>query len=534
MRVLTTFLFLSTALAQRDSAASAAVDAPDAAGAAAVSANAVPTVAEAAGPVAAAASEADSTRDRPGAYVPLFDFDLAPYNVALEIVASALEKLADTMEPLDVPLPLVGPGYYLEVQVKSPKNPHGRPPPGELNPVSIEGGQAQPVTEIDIILPGESAAHQTILIPAQGQSTQGMAPSLGESSSADSRHSALAAASALSPASSGGSPWDEDDDDDGSSSVAATVPSTALVPPTIAGTESARAPLTDVASHPAATGLSHSSSAAASPSSAATSPLAPMGGMVMQQPPSRPSATGEPLSLRTSASGESVEAPQFTTPGWGSLSSSDAALPRATGSTQAATEPRSKSVALDMSMEMSAESSSGGGSSSSSGSSDLWAGLFPQLSSSAPSSAPGSAPGSPSGVSSTAGVELSHASPEVSASGDDEAPTESEPMASESDDDDVTTASELLPFPPLGNPRTQQRSDASSAQPASASSSHAGSSGAIATVDILDASDENALESSIDAVIHSVIQDYHAQSTPKAAVGFALFHPRSIAAPEWS
>ncbi|KAJ2840824.1 hypothetical protein J3B02_006164, partial [Coemansia erecta] len=118
-------------------------------------------------------------------YVPLFDFNLAPYNVALEIVAEALEKLADTMEPIDLPLPLVGPGYYLEVMVKAPKNPRLPPPPfGQANPISIEGGQAPPVTEIDIILPGESEIHQTIMLSAE----EGQSPSSAsqeESSSAE-------------------------------------------------------------------------------------------------------------------------------------------------------------------------------------------------------------------------------------------------------------------------------------------------------------------------------------------------------------
>ncbi|KAJ1889553.1 hypothetical protein LPJ66_007970 [Kickxella alabastrina] len=103
-----------------------------------------------------------------GSYVPLFDFELAPYNVALEIVAEALEKLADTMEPLDVPLPLIGPEYYLEVMVKSTKKTYAPRPDGQINPISIEGGEAPLVTEIDIILPGESVVHQTIVLPIDG------------------------------------------------------------------------------------------------------------------------------------------------------------------------------------------------------------------------------------------------------------------------------------------------------------------------------------------------------------------------------
>lgn len=115
-------------------------------------------------------------------YEPIFSFDLAPYNMALEIVADALEKLADTTEPLNIPLPLVGPGYYLQIQVKSPKDSGGAPVPfGQINAVSIEGGQAPPMTEVDIIFPGESVAHQTIIIPANtadgNESYTGIPPS---------------------------------------------------------------------------------------------------------------------------------------------------------------------------------------------------------------------------------------------------------------------------------------------------------------------------------------------------------------------
>ncbi|KAJ2825984.1 hypothetical protein GGI24_003021 [Coemansia furcata] len=93
--------------------------------------------------------------------------------MALEIVADALEKLSDTMEPLDLPLPLVGPGYYLEVQVKSPKNAHGSVPFSQINAVTIEGGQVPPVTQVEIILPGESVAHETIMLPVDSISVSG-------------------------------------------------------------------------------------------------------------------------------------------------------------------------------------------------------------------------------------------------------------------------------------------------------------------------------------------------------------------------
>ncbi|KAJ2055547.1 Thymidylate kinase [Coemansia sp. S155-1] len=108
-----------------------------------------------------------------GSYEPLFNFELEPYNMALEIVADALEKLSDTMEPLDLPLPLVGPGYYLEVQVKSPKNAHGSVPFSQINAVTIEGGQAPPVTQVEVILPGESVAHETFMLPVDSISVSG-------------------------------------------------------------------------------------------------------------------------------------------------------------------------------------------------------------------------------------------------------------------------------------------------------------------------------------------------------------------------
>ncbi|KAI8318742.1 hypothetical protein GQ54DRAFT_336101 [Martensiomyces pterosporus] len=161
MKVLALFLLLSRAFAQAQDASQA--------GGIAASASELGD----ASPVltttpASKLAEGSAAPEISATYEPLFNFDLAPYNVALEIVASALEKLADVMEPIDLPLPLVGPGYYLEVQVKSPKNAHGAPF-SQINVVSIEGGFAQPMTEIDIILPGDSTAHQTILIPAASQ-----------------------------------------------------------------------------------------------------------------------------------------------------------------------------------------------------------------------------------------------------------------------------------------------------------------------------------------------------------------------------
>ncbi|KAJ2681712.1 hypothetical protein H4R19_007281 [Coemansia spiralis] len=275
----------------------------------------------------------------------------------------------------------------------------------------------------------------------------------------------------------------------------------------IAGTESDSALPADIASAPVEAGSSQLPSATAA---AATSPMQ-MGGMGESESSSgarNAKTTSEVLQSATSIASNSARSPLFAGGAWGPSSSSDAVRSGAAGATHAAA--------------------------SSDSSSDLWAGLFPPLSSSAPGSADGAA--------GTTGAKPSHVESEAPASESDEQPLDSdflesdfldsEPTANESAGD-MTMASGLLPFPPMGGPHAQQPSDASSAQPTPTGSSQAGSAGAIQTIDILDASNENALESSIDAVIHSVIQDYQAQATPKAAVGFALIHPRSVAAPEW-
>ncbi|KAJ1799647.1 hypothetical protein LPJ75_006631, partial [Coemansia sp. RSA 2598] len=104
---------------------------------------------------------------------------------------------------------------------------------------------------------------------------------------------------------------------------------------------------------------------------------------------------------------------------------------------------------------------------------------------------------------------------------------------------EMTMASVPLPYPPFGGPEQQQQQptmpDVSgtlieAAPTAAASSATAASTGAsdnvIETINIVGASDQNALESSIDAILHSVLQEYESESTPKAAVGFALIHAR--------
>ncbi|KAJ2874216.1 hypothetical protein GGH93_002600 [Coemansia aciculifera] len=112
-------------------------------------------------------------------------------------------------------------------------------------------------------------------------------------------------------------------------------------------------------------------------------------------------------------------------------------------------------------------------------------------------------------------------------------------LASSGEDEDVdeesmTMATAPLPFPPFGGPQHQQEpsfsNDSASETAELAALPTASSGGLLETIDIISASNDNALESSIDAILHSVIQDYKTQSIPKAAVGFALIHPRRQAA----
>ncbi|KAJ2620763.1 hypothetical protein GGF44_005506, partial [Coemansia sp. RSA 1694] len=112
-------------------------------------------------------------------------------------------------------------------------------------------------------------------------------------------------------------------------------------------------------------------------------------------------------------------------------------------------------------------------------------------------------------------------------------------LASEDEDvaeESVTMATAPLPFPPFGGPQHQQEPQLSadslgaSVTPELAALPTASSGGLMETIAIVSAANDNALESSIDAILHSVIQDYKTESIPKAAVGFALIHPRRQAA----
>ncbi|KAJ2777603.1 hypothetical protein H4R18_005068 [Coemansia javaensis] len=565
MKVLSTFLLLASALARRSNAhgtaaepetaavASAAAAADGADGAAAVDGAAYP----AATAETSVAAETSAASPKSGeSYVPLFDFDLAPYNMALEIVTEALEKLAGTMEPLDVPLPLIGPGYYLEVQVKSSKNPPARPPTVQVNSVSIEGGQAQPVTEIDIILPGDSAVHQTILIPAQGQGeTQSAEPPLSDGTeSAEPPLSGSTQHAEPSPSSVS----DQEGEGEGSAlesrTAAASPTDSVLVPPIPAGTESASGPLVDTAAVTSPTGTFAAGAASSAETSLAETFASEASSAEGSQPAQSASAgtsTGMDMGMG------------MDTPSWAASASDAESLPSSAASDASAAlassleDSSSASGAGASGADEPASLSATGAASASGGTSDPWGELFPSVSSSAPAASSGD-DASGDSMSASSQAESGPAESGASSSQAESGPAESgasSSQAEESSSDEPTTVSEPLPFPPLGGPQQSQQlpDDLSSAEtpatggPSSDGAAVTGGSGSggaavtgseaaagsqvtVETIDIFTASDENALESSIDAVIHSVIQGYQGESTPKAAVGFALIHPRSMAA----
>ncbi|KAJ2077940.1 hypothetical protein H4R24_004826 [Coemansia sp. RSA 988] len=562
MKVLSVFLFLSSALAQHNIHTgngnvrlAEAVDTP------AISADSLQAsvgAAETAADTAATVGDSAQSNESDTSYTPLFDFDLAPYNLALDIVADALEKLADTMEPLDLPLPLVGPGYYLEVQVKSPKNHNDSPPVDQINPVSIEGGQAQLVTEIDIILPGSSAVHQTILVPADGQETP------GAESYSDGPGSFGEVSVPMSIPDSETEDVLSSGTGDSSENTSQSVSDSFLVPPIPAGTESANAPLTNILPEVSGSDLVQS-----------ISPETPTAMNTISRLDSFEGSEAQPVDASAAPSSsfadESVsdasELPQEE-----STASSDFDLESST-----IAEPLSENdlehiasgfyglpVSVeDGSLPMGVVSSSEAADNAATSSAAPWVGLSPTVSSSAPGAL---------GLESTSLVaEQSQLEPEdvssvseeqssvVAASEDQEEvdavskepwgveDVSQEPetvnsvvgdsasldVASVSIDSDVTMESAPLPFPPFGGPQTQQPpisglSDAIDTQSQPIDVPNTVSDNAVETIDIVDASDENALESRIDAVLHSVIQDYKTVSTPKAAIGFALIHPRSI------
>ncbi|KAJ2849608.1 hypothetical protein IWW36_002505 [Coemansia brasiliensis] len=520
MKVLSTFLFLSSALAQRNASNIAPVT-----GDIALMSEVAAIPEEVA--VATSAVPADEAKHiQGGANAPLFDFDLAPYNVALDIVAEALEKLADTMEPLDVPLPLIGPGYYLEVQVKSPKSPLTPPPAGGENMINIEGGQALPVTEIEIILPGDTEVHQTIILPGATNK-----PSMPVES-AKPTISVSASIPEEEPVSDAYTVSIVEELESHSLSISAEhlVPgiSGTLEPPIPAGTESAASPL-----------LSTSEEIALSEptQSVPVNPLSPTetdSGPESLDELENMSSAEETAMAAEAQSAASSEAEPGSALEFSSEEDLDPVIEGAYGS----------SVSLEVQSLVSSTLSSPDAASSSTAN-DMWAGLFPGAASSAPSVSEESSKiessmqsemvlQPKSATTSNTGSELDM---EPASNLDTSEPNTNMPVSVPAESsEEVTMASELLPFPPFGGPQTQQPpvsglDNPDSMQAAATTDNELSGSedNLIETISIIGADNENALESSIDAVLHSVIQDYQSESIPKAAVGFALIHPRSAA-----
>ncbi|KAJ2707771.1 hypothetical protein FB645_000545 [Coemansia sp. IMI 203386] len=596
--------------------------------------------------VAAVETQPSLTQDAPAAnetgnYVPLFDFNLAPYNVALEIVAEALEKLADTMEPLDLPLPLIGPGYYLEVMVKAPKNPHMQSPPpfGQLNPVNIEGGQAPPVTEIDIILPGESEIHQTIILPAVGQSASSTsqeaineepvplesgvsAPvpvvepetAVTEETAIETETETEAISAPASASETMSSSSDEPDASDALPSFSSSFSTSdadidtviSIAGPAAASTESTPAPLSE-------TPMSGESSAGsieqvivgqfsnsgvfeghltgflsfgnAVPSS---SPVSSEEDQIWSENMSADASQvvntvvsifGMPGAMSQSTAGASAEESASATaeqsmpdmamssvseplPATGDIPdiiggayfSSDAAQQSSLATEYASEEGQLESETMS-SEEMSlAESSEIEGEQSAIESPEE-AGFASELDGLA-------ALGPETSAAETAGSVNLFSEPEIepeSESESEQSIVETDIVSSDEgltlpglesdfgfasempmDTAEMTMASVPLPYPPFGGPDQQQQqptmpdvsgalTDAASPTAdisESAASTSNGSDDVIETINIVGAPNQNALESSIDAILHSVLEEYESESTPKAAVGFALIHAR--------
>ncbi|KAJ2473202.1 hypothetical protein GGI02_001032 [Coemansia sp. RSA 2322] len=540
-----------------------------------------------------------------GSYEPLFNFDLEPYNMALEIVAEALEKLADTMEPLDLPLPLVGPGYYLEIQVKSLKNPgHGGVPFSQINAVNIEGGQAPPVTQIEIILPGESAAHETIRLPADSLSASALPITIPESTS-----SSASEAAAVSPVTPASEPAQSVSDTSAAIEVSAAplpITTSELLPPVLVGTESANAPLAEASASAAnmiSNAIGHLYNQGAFDGQASVSAVLPIPGPSSVASEAASAAVAGTETALLVASDLSLALPP---------SSVDVATPSSAGTNELASviggtyessvalqeQSLSLSLAVGISfsgssaivvpesafMPTAAPSQEGSAAtgpvgviptlsqpppimidppmlspevvpSGSASSSELPLGSAlasdPLLLGSAEAGSSSVAPldllfasstGSDMPATSSAvavGAESPLVTASVSAPALASAPAPASADETADNDSSMTMASAPLPFPPFGGPQNQQQDGLSSAASIAAASSSApelavlpaaSSSDLVETIDIVSASNDNELESSIDAILHSVIEDYKTESIPKAAVGFALIHPRRQAA----
>ncbi|KAI9506761.1 hypothetical protein BX070DRAFT_218505 [Coemansia spiralis] len=569
MTILSLFLLLSSAYAQSQSASTSG----------AVSSAAESNIQDSS-ENASSLSAASPEVQKEVAYVPLFDFDLAPYNVALDIVAEALEKLADTMEPLDLPLPLVGPGYYLEVMVKSPKNPLGpppqRPPPfGQVTPISIEGGEAPLVTEIEVILPGESVAHQTIKLPVGGTAEVTLVQTADEQATAGNV-SVPTIVPEPEPATNA-IPEGEDTSKD-NISTSTTSDSNSSTP-----TENNEGPVSDgyLAGQTEAfpvgnTGGVHNTvtptiSGSQLAQSMLPDPMEPMDTVSgFGTPEKQPSVTSTLVGIDTNVNDSSTRI--------SSIKSSELLAPsfvsNELGTVLAQT---SSSFELETNESMNSEGLSGNTSSS-----DEVDGLAGQLGgqNSQPYASDNQENSASTGVVlATSSESLESTEAAVSIGSIDigsidigipsSAPiladssavisqfeqsslflsqgTISEAASSIEEDtinetlntSDMTMESMPLPFPPFGDPQQQQQQQqptASSLEQTAATAvgsfspstekTAATNTELVETIDIVNAPNANVLESSIDAILHSIIEEYQTESTPKAAVGFALIHPR--------
>ncbi|KAJ1723035.1 hypothetical protein LPJ53_002607 [Coemansia erecta] len=508
------------------------------------------------------------------------------------------------MEPIDLPLPMVGPGYYLEVMVKAPnnKNPHIQPPYNQINPISIEGGQAPPITEIDIILPGESEVHQTIILPAAGQ-TRPSASAEDSEVPISLESSPLEASSPIAVTSTAEETLSTPETNvpsQPSSEIVSTIDTMIMIDPIPAGTESGSAPLIESVSSASSVDLAGTPSVIIGQFSTSGFFEGHLSGFLSFGAPSETSALAESEMSATSGS----ESPAATETVVSVIGGSAVEIP-STESVNVSTEAPSSDSTFEMSglmpessipesaLESEPMSDSGfesddmfnaGLETASRGIPEAIGGAYASSVAIQDSSvlADGMSEEGPlEGEVSSDSLELDNmpsdnlqdipvsSIPELSMSplsssstmpgdispvleaSDSDAPSallatdnfeESEVATGEvpTDTADMTMASVPLPYPPFGGPQQQQQSTVSGidALPtaelpsAEASAPAVSEDNAIETINIVGASDGNALEASIDAILHSVLEEYKSESTPKAAVGFALIHARNQAMTE--
>ncbi|KAJ1906232.1 hypothetical protein LPJ81_001464 [Coemansia sp. IMI 209127] len=491
------------------------------------------------------ASSGIEAQPNSGAYVPLFDFDMAPYNVAMDIVAEALEKLAGTMEPLDLPLPLVGPGYYLEIMVKSPKSPHSPPPlPGQINGINIEGGQAPPVTQIEIILPGESVAQETIKLPSGGVAEI----TLVETGDSDAQNTA-GSISAPEPIPEPGAetnvqPADNTQEgtrslDDGGAntnsivgelasdsflagqptgfmSVGATGAPRLTESPTVSGSQLAQ-PIS-----PESMGPMDTVSGIDFTGDKTTDSDAPS---AMEMSKSQPTSKFEESASSTAYTFASTTSNGEEIGGIGGMLGGLYGEQSASQEHESSTETETD-IDLEGSSEDDVPSTTFAHSESTGYGFPSSAPIFQDSESVASEIDQATSDIGQGSRSTEAGDTLEATTPRIG----------EESIASEAmNTSGMTMESMPLPFPPFGGPQQQQELPTAVSTNGSPSiiaetattSSLASNGGVVETIDIVDASNRYVLESSIDAILHSVMDEYETESIPKAAVGFALIHPRN-------